>query len=142
MKRQIYVPFHLLENGQIPTKAIIFSKETMLGIQVGEIDSPKCNNIEVVEIPESCELKYRTTVRCGFIQSFDYVNEFVVFDDSTKLCLKSPDGQTTELKPRIKERHVLKYNDRPYEKGNYSFMILHTIDGQETILVDGVFEVV
>jgi len=142
MKRQIYVPFPLLENGQIPEKAIFLSRETKLGIQVGDEADCRYDLIQVIEIPERQDVSYREQVRSGFIQSFDYLDEFFIFDETTQLDLKFPNGNMKTLKPRIKERHVLKYRERLYDKGSYSFSITSVVEKEEKILVEGFFEVV
>jgi hypothetical protein len=72
MKRQIYVPFSLLENGKIPEKAILLSREAKLGIQVGDEDDSRYGAIQVIEIPERQGVSYHKQVNSGFIQSFDY----------------------------------------------------------------------
>lgn len=141
MKRQIYVPFSLLENGQIPEKAILLSNETKLGIQIGDKEDSRYSVIEVIEIPESRGIAYHKQVHSGFIQSFDYVDEFSIFDENTQLRLKFPKGIMKTLKPRIKERHVLKYRERLYDEGSYSFTIIGIIEKEKKILAEGFFEV-
>jgi hypothetical protein len=142
MKRQVYVPFSLLENGKIPEKAVLLSRETKLGIQVGDKDDSGYGAIQVIEIPERQGVSYHKQVNSGFIQSFDYLDEFSIFDKSTQLDLKLPDGNVKTLKPRIKERHVLKYRERLYDEGSYSFSITSVVEKEEKILVEGFFEVI
>ena len=142
MKRQIYVPFPLLENGQIPEKAILLSRETKLGIQVGDEEDSRYGAIQVIEIPEGRGVSYYKQVRSGFIQSFDYLDEFFIFDETTQLNLKFPDGNVKTLKPRIKERHVLQYRERFYDEGSYSFLITSVVEKEEKILAEGFFEVI
>jgi hypothetical protein len=142
MKRQIYVPFLFLENGQIPEEAILLSKETRLGIQVGDEADRRYDAIQVIEIPESRGVAYHEKVRSGFIQSFDCLDEFSIFDENTQLRLKLPEGTIKTLKPRIKERHVLKYRERLYDKGSYSFSITSLVEKEEKILAEGFFEVI
>lgn len=142
MKRQIYVPFSLLENGQIPEKAISLSKETHLGIQLGNEHKVLCTEIQVIEIPERRILGYREEVRSGFIQTIEYLDEFCVFDKNTKLELTTPCGKVEKLKPRIKERHSLSYRERLYDKGDYSFLLTTIIDNSDNNLAEGYFKVI
>ena len=142
MKRQIYVPFPLLENGQIPENAILLSRETKLGIQVGDEEDSRYSVIQVIEIPQSRGVAYHKQVRSGFIQSFDYVDEFSIFDESTQLDLKLPNGNVKTLKPRIKERHVLMYRERLYDEGSYSFTITGIVEKEKKVLAEGFFEVI
>jgi hypothetical protein len=142
MKRQIYVPFLLLENEQIPKEAILLSQNTQLGIQLGEKDKPLSDKVSVIEIPENRGIRFNKQVRSGFIQSIDYIDEYFSFKETTKLELTFPCGDKTYLKPRIKEKHLLLYRERFYDKGYYSFSISDPTCGGDGILIEGLFEVV
>lgn len=141
MKRQIYVPFFLMEHEKLPEEAVLLSKNTQLGIQIGKKEDCLYEKVLVIEIPEKQVLNYRKQVSSGFIQSIEYLDEFCVFDDSTKLELIFPCGKNSTLKPRIKERHMLSYKERFYDKGNYFFSITTNIDGHIKNLTEGFFEV-
>lgn len=142
MKRQIYVPFSLMRHGEIPKNAISLSKETHLGIQLGNEQKVLCTKIQVIEIPEKQVLGYHKQVFSGFIQSIDYLDEFFVFDKTTQLQLISPCGQVSTPKPRIKERHMLSYRERLYDEGKYLFSIVTTVNEETRNLTEGMFEVI
>lgn len=141
MKRQIYVPFLLLENGQIPKKAIIMSQETQLGIQIGE-EVDLCDEVKVISIPEIHNLAYHSQVKSGFIQSIDYINEFCNFNRNTILEITTPVKRKENIKPRIRETHALIFRERLYEKGKYSFQITNLLNSGPSVLTNGFFEVV
>lgn len=142
MKRQIYVPFLLLENGQIPKEAILLSKNTHLGIQIGLEDDITHDKIAVIEIPEINSIKYHKKLKHGFIQSFDYLNEYCILSKNINFYLTSPSGDIDILKPRIKERHILIYRQRLYEKGEYYFTINYEYEENAKTLAEGFFEVI
>jgi hypothetical protein len=142
MKRQVYVPFFLLKNGQIPEEAVDLSKQTQLGIQIGKEEDNFYNKLQVIQIPEKQFINYRKKVHLGYIQSIEYVDEFFAFDKSTKLELIYPCGKRINPKPRIKEKHMLSYKERLSDKGEYFFFITTIIDGNVKNLAEGFFEVI
>jgi hypothetical protein len=142
MKRQIYVPFFLIKDGKMPEEAVFLSRSTQLGVQMGKEKDQLHTKVCVIEIPEKQALSYRKQVFSGFIQSIEYLDEFYIFDKTTHLELKFPCGKANTPKPRIKERHMLSYKERFYDKGEYTFSITTKIDGKMHNLAEGLFEVI
>jgi hypothetical protein len=142
MKRQIYVPFSLIKDGKMPEEAVSLSQSTQLGVQMGKEEDHLYAEVCVIEIPEKRVLSYRKQVSSGFIQPIEYLDEFCVFDKTTQLELRFPCGKTNTPKPRIKERHMLSYKERFYDKGEYVFSITTKIDGKIENLTEGLFEVI
>lgn len=128
-----------MKNGTVPEEAVVLSRDTQLGIQIGKKENPLCEEIRVIEIPEKRFITYHTHVSAGFIQSIEYINEFIIFNKDTKFELKTPCGKVDTPKPRIRERHMISYKQRVYDKGQYLFLITNS-DGKE--LEKGTFEVI
>ena len=127
-----------MENGNIPQEAVSLSKDTQLPVMVGQQHDSFGDDITVVNIPETVLLNYKESVKCNFIQTFDYTNEFVNLQENVVLNVFSPSGTKIIPAPRIKENHVLRYRCRFYESGKYHFSI---VQNQNLILDEGIFTV-
>lgn len=143
MKRLVYVPFSLLEDGEIPASALDLAKETLLSIQIGEEGNDIEAHVCVLQVPELRYIDYKETVKINFIQSIDYTNEYVVFSYNTscKVTKNNNHGEIFEmcLTPVLLESHLVKYRNRFSEAGVYNFVISTENNG---VLHEGKFEVV
>ncbi len=139
MKRLIHVPVSLCIDEKIPEEALELAKETQLAIRVGTEEDLE-TDISVIQIPEKNAIDYKKTVEAGFVQSIDYTNEFIVFPKNLKCVVVQADNPDTqiELKPRLKESHVVKYRDRFNKVGIYNFSLSSPSHG---IIQEGTFEV-
>ena len=142
MKRLVYVPFCALQDGEIPQSALELAKETHLAVRVGEEGENGEPDVCVVQVPERNQIDFKSTVKCNFIQSIDYTNEFIVFPNDLK-CEVTKNGvlgnsDSIFLTPVLKESHMVKYRDRFSEAGVYDFSISAVSYG---ILCKGSFEV-
>lgn len=138
MKRQVYVPNSLLENENIPQEAITLAKEVMLPIRIGDVEKDPITSICVINVPELHSLFYKESVKRGFIQIFDYTNEYVEFGENVNLIIQNPDGTKSQIEPRIKENHALRYRHRFHNPGTYGFCFTH---GADSVLKEGHFVV-
>lgn len=139
MKRQVYVPFSMMKDGNIPQEAVSLSKDTQLPVMTGQEEDGFGEIIAVVNIPETVALNYKESVKYGFIQVFDYTNEYVDLGHNTCLIVNSPRGKKINITPKVREKHILRYRHRFYEEGKHFFIIQQD---DKFILTEGEFVVV
>lgn len=123
MKRFIHVPAALLlENNEIPLKAIDLAKKTMLSIQAGEEDD-KYTDICIVSVPSKRMVDIPTTVESGYIFCVDITDEFVFFRRAAQLIATSEAGETIVTKPSVYQVHSLRFRSRYISLGNWEYRI-------------------
>lgn len=129
----------MMENGNIPQEALDLSRETMLPVRVGDAGEDIISSIDVINVPETNIFAFRDSVKNGFIQVFDYTNEYTDLSQNVVLTVFCPNGESLEVKPRVKEKHTLRYRHRFCELGEYSFLIKK---GSDSVLNEGTFVIV
>lgn len=123
MKRFVHVPAALLlDNGEIPLKAIDLAKKTMLSIQVGEEDD-KHTDICIVSIPSKRMIDIPTTVESGYIFCIDITDEFVFFGHDAQLIATSETGEIVVTKPSVRQARSLRFRSRYITSGNWEYRI-------------------
>lgn len=123
MKRFIHVPaVLLLDNDEIPLKAIDLAKKTMLSIQVGEEDD-KYTDICIVSVPSKRMVDIPTTVESGYIFCVDVTDEFVFFGRDARLIATSETGEIVVTKPSVRQVHSLRFRSRYINLGNWEYRI-------------------
>ena len=123
MKRFIHVPAALLlENNEIPLKAIDLAKKTMLSMQVGEKDD-KYTDICIVSVPSKRAVDIPTSVESGYIFCVDITDEFVFFRRNVRLIATSEAGETIITKPSVYQVHSLRFRSRYISLGNWEYRI-------------------
>ena len=122
MKRFVYVPLGMAQDG-IPEIAKKMAKDSHLSIRVGEInDEISASEIEIISTPEKINIDYKPSVDAGLIYSIDITNEFVNFDTTTFLEVFD-EGCFKVFKPRLREKHVVKFRARFVTPGAKVFSI-------------------
>ena len=123
MKRFIHVPSALiLENGEIPSKAIDLAKKTMLSIQVGE-DDDKYTDICIVSVPSKKMVEIQSTVKSGYVFCIDITDEFVFFKRDARLIATSESGEIVVTKPSVRQVHSLRFRSRYVSLGNWEYKV-------------------
>ena len=123
MKRFIHVPSALiLENGEIPSKAIDLAKKTMLSIQVGE-DDDKYTDICIVSVPSKKIVEIPSTVKSGYVFCIDITDEFVFFKRDARLIATSESGEIVVTKPSVRQIHSLRFRSRYVSLGNWEYKV-------------------
>jgi hypothetical protein len=122
VKRFIHVPVALLlENGEIPLKAIDLAKKTMLSIQVG--GEYKHADISIVSIPYKKMAEIPATVKSGYVFCIDITDEFVFFERDAKLVATSETGETVVTKPSVRQVHSLRFRSRYVSLGTWKYKV-------------------
>jgi hypothetical protein len=122
VKRFIHVPVSLLlENNEIPLKAIELAKKTMLSIQVGEDN--KYTDICIVSVPYKKVVEIPPTVESGYVFCIDLTDEFVFFGRDARLIATSETGETVITKPSVRQVHSLRFRSRYVSLGNWKYKI-------------------
>ena len=139
MKRFIHVPASLLlENNEIPLKAIDLAKKTMLSIQVGEEDD-KYTDVCIISLPYKRMIEIPTTVKSGYVFCTDITDEFVFFGREARLIATSESGEIVVTKPSVRQVHSLRFRSRYVSLGNWKYKV--TVSETEDYC-SGEFEVV
>lgn len=140
MKRFIYVPNKFIgTEKKIPQKALELSKETGLQIRTeSENDDLNISDIEILIVPEIVKIDFSKTVEKNFINSIDYTNEFISFNNKF-ICKVKGKNKSYIFSPRLVEKHCLKFRFRIDTSGTYSFDIMDESGNQ--IVSEEYFEV-
>ena len=122
MKRFVYVPVDMTQDG-IPEFAEKLAKDSQLSVRLGALDDGiSASQIEIISTPEKLEVNCAPSVSAGFIHSIDVTNEFVSFDTSTFLEVFD-EGYFKVFKPRLREKHVVRFRTRFLTPGAKVFSI-------------------
>lgn len=98
----------MMSNGVIPEQAVNLAKIFCLEI----CESNHHKDIEVVSEPRQKHLTYNQFYTSGMIWALDVVDEFQSLDSQSFLTLNNQ-----VCKPKISERHVLKFRPRISNRG-------------------------
>lgn len=122
MKRFVYVPVDMAKDG-IPKFAEKLAKDSQLSVRLGAADDGvSASRIGIISTPEKIEINCNPLVSAGFIHSIDITNEFVSFDTSTFLEVFD-EGRFKVFKPRLREKHVVRFRARLFTPGAKVFSI-------------------
>ena len=138
MKRAVYVPQDMAYDG-IPKLAEQIAKESQLTVRIGtKDDAINKDSICIISIPEINSINFDKIISSGFIFSIDMTNEFIKFDKSTVLKVHSHDFLEI-FKPRLLEKHLVKFRARIHLPGTKKFTICSAND---VVYYEGEFEVI
>lgn len=131
MKRFVNVPDFLALHG-MPTEAQKLSEEAQLPIRI----SADCSSICIVSIPEVFELESAKEVKTGHIYWLDVTDEYHCFDKNPHIIYYNGNIEIKSF-PVVKEKHVLRFRNRFYNKGNYKY----SITNNDKVIHEGSFVV-
>ena len=107
----------------IPEIATKMAKDSHLSIRIGGInDGISASKIEIISTPEKTDIDHKPSVNAGFIYSIDITNEFVTFDTTTFLEVFD-EGYFKVFKPRLREKHVVRFRERFFTPGAKVFSV-------------------
>lgn len=132
MKRFVCVPESLAKDG-IPKEAEDLSEKSQLPINI----SADYDSISIISVPETFALESPFSVDSGYIFWLDVTDEYNVFSSDAYMICKSVDKEYKCL-PKLRERHILRFRSRFFEKGNYTYQIWN----KGAVLYEGEFEVI
>lgn len=120
MKRFVYVPVGM---DKVTPLAEKLAAESQLSIRMGAVDDGiETEEVKIISVPETIIIDHSPTALVGFVYSVDITNEFVDFDTST--MMKVHDGVSEQvLKPRLREKHVVRFRVRFANPGVKMFSI-------------------
>ena len=122
----------------VPEEAISLSFESQLSIRIGDEDDgiPK-DKIAIVSFPNIDFITCEPSVKLGFVHLLDYTSDFVDFNETTILKIKSADGTEQVTLTSLREKHKIKFRSRFYSAGTKEYYI----ENNNEIINSGKFEV-
>lgn len=139
MKRFVYVPVEMVIRGNVPQQALDLSMESTLSIRIEEpCDGIDIKEIHIASFPDIDIIDCQPVAKLGFIHSIDLTNDFVNFNKTAVLKIKHSDGTEQVVKPRLQEKHILKFRSRYDSCGTKDYYI----ENDEKIVYFGKIEVI
>lgn len=139
MKRIIYISEKNFAIEEKLSLAKELSKKTQLPITMGECGVDESDDIFIASIPEIIKCSFDKKVKKNYIHNLDFTNEYVKFTKNT-FCIFKTDDITLTVKPKIVERHLVKFRTRFEVTGLYTFNIIN--DNSIIHIQDNKFEVI